>query len=696
MKVIKPIEVLRDTYTDVNTRDVVPAWNSGTTYGSSSTFYKVWVQYLGVVYESIKPNNLNNDPSDTNNSSWWRTVTTTSSDDFASSVYDPGTTYSTGTIVYYQQAGTAWPRYYQSLQNSNLNKTPPDNLTGTAPYWLDLGYTNTSKLYDIETSTQTIATDELITSFTARKVTSGGIFGAVGTKVLLTAKSERNLYSTTDWNTTASVHSTTPTLNSMVFAADKNILLLCGNSGFLKYSKDNGATWTSCTIPATAANLKTLSYSKDTSVFIAAGTSSDSSTAVIWKSLDGINWTNITGLPTGSVSLNKAIWIKQLNKFVIAASNGNIYTSDGAGTTWISSSVGAGTTDLVGIVYNPANGLIHVIGNNTLRYTSDLNTWTGITVTGNNLRAIHVANLKSEDESLIEELVLYAYVSTNTSTGVNSINFSTTGLSGSWTSLAISLTGYTNSNIPTDITYCYTENKWTIPCNGLIITYYVDLTTVGPPTPGTTYFGNVTPASFGSTRNKVYYNNSTDSLFFFGNNNTLVTSPNVYFQEYSLNSSLVDNWYEYFYKDYTLLSEAIFENIPVYTRTRITVSVVGDVVRCGIAFAGVSSKIGTTQYGASAGIIDYSKKETDEFGTTTFIKRAFSKRMNVNLILLSSDLYRVQKVLSDIRATPCIWIGSDTDIYKSLTMYGYYKDFSLEIPYPEYSYCSLQIEGLTE
>lgn len=683
MKVIKPIEVLRDTYTDVNTRDVVPAWNSGTTYGSSSTFDKVWVQYLGVVYESIKPVNLNNIPS--SSSTWWRTVTTTSSDDFAGYVYNSGTTYSTGDIVYYQTSNTDWPKYYQSLQNSNLNKTPPDNLTGTTPYWLDLGYTNTSKLYDIETSTQTVTTDELITTFTARKATSGGIFGAVGTKVLLTAKSERNLYSQTDWASVDLGESTAPELRAMVFSPDKNVLLVCGRNGYLKYSKNNGTTWNSCTTPTGSPHLLSLAYNKTNKVFVATGTSSDGANAVVWKSLDGISWINIAGLPSNegaSVSLNKVIWIEQLNKFVAAASSGNIYTSsDGNATTWIASSVGAGTSDLVGIVYNPANGLTHVVGNLVLRYSSDLSNWTAIS-TNRNIKAIEVYNTVDETGTSI-----YQYGAIGTVNGQPVLDVSTNGTSFSSASGVMAQNG---SGI--DLTYCYTENKWAIIATALG-TQTVFYRNTADPT-----YTTITPSlfSFDTSYTKVFYNKSTDTLFLFGNNNKIITSPNIYFQEYSLNTALVDNWYDYFYKDYTLLSESIFENIPVYTRTRITICVVGDVVRCGIAFAGISTKIGTTQYGASAGIIDYSKKETDEFGTTTFIKRAFSKRMNVNLILLSSDLYRVQKVLSDIRATPCIWIGSDTDIYKSLTMYGYYKDFSLEIPYPEYSYCSLQVEGLTE
>lgn len=696
MKVIKPTEVVRDTYTDVNTRDIVPIWNSGTTYGASSTFDKVWVQYQGTIYESVKPVNLNYTPF--SDSTWWRTITTLTADDFASTTWSAATTYAVGDIVYYQTSATAWPKYYKSLQNSNLNKIPPDNLVGTTPFWLDLGYTNISKLYDIETNTQTITTDELITTFNARKATSAGIFGAEGSRVLITAKSERNLYSATDWSTLSLGEASAPELRGMVFAADKNILVLCGRNGYLKYSKNNGTTWISCITPTGNPHLLSLAYNKSQSVFIAVGTSNNLSDPVIWRSTDGITWAAIAGIPTSSVSLNKIIWVKQLGKFIIAASGGYIYTSAGTdpttGTNWSSASVGVSTTDLVGIVYNPANGITHVVGNQLLRYSSDLSTWTSITVTNENIRAIGVYNTVDETGSSTTQ---YLYAFTNTTTGSHSSKYSNNGTT--WTTAVTPLgvgpyppgtqpseLPVSNTNIPTDLTYCYSESKWVLSCTGLLITWDIN----------SGFFTGTKPTTFTTSLIRVFYNNSTDNIVLFGNSNTLITSPNIYFKEYNLNGALVDNWYDYFYKDYSILSEAIFENIPIYTRTRITICVVGDIVRCGIAYSGVSSTIGTTQFGASAGIIDYSKKETDEFGTTTFIKRAFSKRMNVNLILPSSDLYRVQKILSDVRATPCIWIGSDADIYKSLTLYGYYKDFSLEIPYPEYSYCSLQVEGLTE
>ena len=46
-----------------------------------------------------------------------------------------------------------------------------------------------------------------------------------------------------------------------------------------------------------------------------------------------------------------------------------------------------------------------------------------------------------------------------------------------------------------------------------------------------------------------------------------------------------------------------------------------------------------------------------------------------------------------LRATPVLWIGSES--FESLTVYGFYKEFSIDIAYPTVSYCSLTIEGLT-
>ena len=52
------------------------------------------------------------------------------------------------------------------------------------------------------------------------------------------------------------------------------------------------------------------------------------------------------------------------------------------------------------------------------------------------------------------------------------------------------------------------------------------------------------------------------------------------------------------------------------------------------------------------------------------------------------------RVLAEVRATPCAWLGVDVAGFDPLTVYGFYKDFSIDIAYFYTSRCNLEIEGL--
>ncbi len=166
-----------------------------------------------------------------------------------------------------------------------------------------------------------------------------------------------------------------------------------------------------------------------------------------------------------------------------------------------------------------------------------------------------------------------------------------------------------------------------------------------------------------------------------------------------LNASEVYDWYQYlFYDPLIKRTQIIFSSIPKYANSIITIKLknTGQTVSVAQAIFGTISTLGATQYGVNTGIIDYSKKETDEFGNTSFIKRAFSKRLSAQLHLENSDLNRVQNYLYNVRATPLVWIASDDPTYEeALIIYGFYRDFSTDIAYPSHSLCSLEIEGLS-
>lgn len=172
----------------------------------------------------------------------------------------------------------------------------------------------------------------------------------------------------------------------------------------------------------------------------------------------------------------------------------------------------------------------------------------------------------------------------------------------------------------------------------------------------------------------------------------------VYDQTQSLDSTPINDWDDYFFADFVLAGELLFEGLPAYLSGVITVTITASSgeAAVGALVLGRLHDLGETQGGASAGITDYSRKETDAFGTTSLVQRSFAKRSQTRMAIDTSELRRVQAVLAGLRATPAVWIGDDdTDLFSPLVIYGWFKSFSIDIPGPVVSYCNLEIEGLT-
>lgn len=156
------------------------------------------------------------------------------------------------------------------------------------------------------------------------------------------------------------------------------------------------------------------------------------------------------------------------------------------------------------------------------------------------------------------------------------------------------------------------------------------------------------------------------------------------------------NWFQYFFEPFIYKKSAVFSGLPLLTTNKINVLIykAGSVAKAGYCIHGLSRALGYAEPGASVGIIDYSKKETDQFGQTTVVVRPYSKRMNISVIIQNTDLDSVQELLAEYRATPVVWLGASS-LYSALIIYGYYRSFDTVIAYPTQSRCNLEIEGLT-
>lgn len=184
-------------------------------------------------------------------------------------------------------------------------------------------------------------------------------------------------------------------------------------------------------------------------------------------------------------------------------------------------------------------------------------------------------------------------------------------------------------------------------------------------------------------------------------NTSLVDSNRdiVYSNSTGVTGDSIENWYDYFFVNPLAdpATQVVHQGIPTLDPNLfIGVELINPgTVELGSFLTGQSTTIGKTQYGLKAGIVDYSKKQADEFGNISIVERPYSKRMSGDVYVSNYDLNKVQRFLYNVRATPVLWMASDNpDLAEVSYVYGFYKDFSTTISYPDVSMCSLEIEGL--
>ena len=110
--------------------------------------------------------------------------------------------------------------------------------------------------------------------------------------------------------------------------------------------------------------------------------------------------------------------------------------------------------------------------------------------------------------------------------------------------------------------------------------------------------------------------------------------------------------------------------------------------------SGTSIELGDTEATPTIGITDYSRRVTDDYGVTTVVERAFSRRMSVKLALPFDGVSTLQQRLANLRASSALWVADEQIAW--LSVRGFYKEFDLDHAVPPLSYCTLTVEGLAE
>lgn len=159
------------------------------------------------------------------------------------------------------------------------------------------------------------------------------------------------------------------------------------------------------------------------------------------------------------------------------------------------------------------------------------------------------------------------------------------------------------------------------------------------------------------------------------------------------NTSIID-WYSYFFEEIAFLSDMVFLGLPAYGSAVITAYVDGGTgdAKVGEVVIGKQRKLGSTNFGTSVSIQDYSIKGRDDFGNTIIVQRAFSKRADYDVTVETASVAAVQKALADIRTTPTVYIGDESR--PETVVYGFFRNFNIVLSTPSISDCSIEVEGL--
>lgn len=163
-----------------------------------------------------------------------------------------------------------------------------------------------------------------------------------------------------------------------------------------------------------------------------------------------------------------------------------------------------------------------------------------------------------------------------------------------------------------------------------------------------------------------------------------------------VSKEIIDDAYKYFFSPIITDDAAILLGIPPYSSATLSIVINNPdaTAAIGTLAIGMQKDLGATKYEPGIGIIDYSKKEVDTFGNYNVLQRSFSKRLNCELHIANNTVDELFRLLSQYRATPIVWVGSDVG-FSSMLVYGFYRNFEITIPYYEYSVCTIEIEGLS-
>jgi len=157
------------------------------------------------------------------------------------------------------------------------------------------------------------------------------------------------------------------------------------------------------------------------------------------------------------------------------------------------------------------------------------------------------------------------------------------------------------------------------------------------------------------------------------------------------------SYFDYFYSDISRYS-SMRVTLPVAFSTTTTVTftpMTGRDAKVGHMQVGRSKFIGQSQYGLTAQIKSWSRKDENAFGEIYLKQGKRAKKLEIDLLIHKGAFDDVFQTLEALDSIPVGFdMNNDTTEYTTLVIYGFYIDFKNIISDAAHEECSLQIQEL--
>lgn len=204
--------------------------------------------------------------------------------------------------------------------------------------------------------------------------------------------------------------------------------------------------------------------------------------------------------------------------------------------------------------------------------------------------------------------------------------------------------------------------------------------------------GNITMSFIVSSINEIHLLNVYGSEVTIVINTTDTIPTEIYNETIELLTTSGADFYEWYFGEY-VFTDKFSDDIPVAFEVQvdITITAISGDSRIGLIGLGKSVDLGATLYGASVGILDFSKKIVNTNGETFLEKGNFKATNKLTLDIYDNRTDEVADILTEYRATPVIF---RTKGYKSLIVFGTYNKFNILITLPTVSKMNIDLESL--